>query len=75
MKRTGVIVDTLVKMDSETYKKHVMFDYGNKVIYGVVLRSICGILAAALLFYKKIVESWKISDLGSILKIHVLLTG
>ena len=54
MKITGVLVDILVELDSETYKKHVVFEIGNKVINVVVLRAIYGMIVAALLLYKKI---------------------
>ena len=53
MKITGVIVETLLEPDSETYSKYVVFENGKKVIYIVVLRSIYGILLSVLLFYKK----------------------
>ena len=44
-----VIVYMLVKLDSETYMKHMVFDNGNKVFHVVVLRSIYGVIEAALL--------------------------
>ena len=53
MKIIGVLVDMLVKLDRETYRNHVVFENGRKVIYVVVLKSIYGILVAALLFYNK----------------------
>ena len=40
MKITGVLVEMLVKMDSETYKKNMVFENRKKVIYVVVLRAI-----------------------------------
>ena len=50
---TGVLFDMLFKLDCETYRKHVVFENGKKVIYVVVLREIYVMLVAALLFYKK----------------------
>ena len=38
MRITGVLVDILVKLESETYRKHVVFENGKKVIYVVLLR-------------------------------------
>ena len=35
---TGVLVDILVNLDSEMYRKHVVFENGKKVIYVVLLR-------------------------------------
>ena len=35
---TGVLVDMLVELDSETYRKHVVFQNGKKLIYIVGLR-------------------------------------
>ena len=43
----------LVKLDSETYMKHVVFENGIKVIYVVVLRETYGILVAEILLNKK----------------------
>ena len=53
MKITGVLVDILVKMDSETYRKNVIFENEKKVIYIVVFRTIYGTLVAGILCYKK----------------------
>ena len=53
MKITGVLVYMLVELDSDTYRKHVAFENGNKLIYVVVLRVIYGMLVEDLLFYKK----------------------
>ena len=52
-KITGVLADMLVKLDIETYRKHVVFENVNKVIYVVLLREDCGMLVSVLLFYKK----------------------
>ena len=35
---TGVIVEMLVRLDSETHRKHVVFENGKKLIYVVLLR-------------------------------------
>ena len=51
MKWTGVIVYMLVELDSDTYRKHMVFKNGLKIIYIFVLREIYGMLIAALLFY------------------------
>ena len=53
MKITGVLVDLLVEIAPETYKNFVVMERGRKVIYVVVLRAICGMLQAALLWYQK----------------------
>ena len=53
MKITGVLVDTLVELDIETYRKHVVFENRKKVIYVYTLREIHVIIVAALLFYMK----------------------
>ena len=49
MKITGVLVDILVKLNSETYKKHVVFENGMKVIHVAMLRAIYVMLVEALL--------------------------
>ena len=33
MKITGLLVDMLVELDSETYRKHATFENGDKVIW------------------------------------------
>ena len=50
---TGVLVDMIVELGSDTYRKYVVFENGKKVIYVVVLRAIPIMLLAALLLYKK----------------------
>ena len=47
---TGVLVDMLLELGSDTYRKYVVFENGKKVIYVVVLREIYGTLVAAPLF-------------------------
>ena len=42
MRTTGVLVDMLLELDSETYIKNVVREKVKKVIYVVVLRSIYG---------------------------------
>ena len=52
-KITGVLVYILLELDNEIYRKHVMFENRNELIYIVVLRSINGMFLAALLLYNK----------------------
>ena len=61
IKITGVLVDMLLELDSDTYSNHVVFEHIKKVIYVFVLIAIHGMLIAALLFYKKFC-----GDLGNI---------
>ena len=51
MKITGVVVDMLVELDIETYRNHLVFENEKKNIYAVLLREICGMLVAVILFY------------------------
>ena len=53
MKITGVLLDMLVGVDSETYSNQLVFENGKRVIYVVLLRAIYGIILADILFYKK----------------------
>ena len=53
MKIVGVIVDILVELDNETYRKHVVFENWKKEIYVVVLRKNYGMIVAELLLYNK----------------------
>ena len=53
IKITGVLVDILFEMDSDTYRKHVVFENVNKLIYIFLLRAIHVMLVAELLFYNK----------------------
>ena len=53
IKITGVLVDMILKLDSATYSKHVVFEIGKKVIYVFLLRAIYVTLLELLLFYKK----------------------
>ena len=55
-KLTDLLVDMLVELDSETYRKHTLFENGKKVIYVFLLREIYGRHVAALLLYKKFSE-------------------
>lgn len=52
MKITGVLVDLLIEIDSNTYGPYVVYEKGRKVLYVRVLRAIYGMLIAALLWYK-----------------------
>ena len=49
IKTTDVIVDVLVELDSDMYRKHMVFENGKKVIYVVVLIKICGMPLSAIL--------------------------
>ena len=71
----GVLVNMILELDSETYKKHVVFENGNKVIYVFLLRAIYGMLVSALLFDNKFHGDLEILDLISILTIHMFPTG
>ena len=53
MKITGVLLNMLVRMDSDTYSNQVVFENRKKLIYVVLLRAIYGIILADILFYKK----------------------
>ena len=54
MKIIGVLVDMLAELECGIYRKHVVFENGDKVIYVIVLREIYGIIVAELLFYNKL---------------------
>ena len=43
-KITGVLVEMILELDSETYSKRVVYENGKEVIYVVVLRSIYGMI-------------------------------
>ena len=49
-----MLLDMLVELGSDTYKKHAVCENGNKLAYVVLLRAIYGILLAALLLYKNV---------------------
>ena len=53
IKIIGIILEILVELYSETYKRHVVFENRKKSIYDVLLREIYGMLVAPLLLYKK----------------------
>ena len=59
MKVTGVLVDMLPEMDIETYRNHVVFENGDKVIYFFVLREIYEKFVSALLFYFR---TWRLGN-------------
>ena len=48
MKITDVLVDMLVKMNSNLYEPHVVYEKGKKTIHVRVSRAICDMLQAAL---------------------------
>lgn len=51
MKITGVLVDLQVNMSPEVYGPYVMTDKHRRVLYVQVLRGLCGMLLAPLLWY------------------------
>ena len=53
MKITGVLVDMLVELAPEEYGPFVVIENGKKVLYVRILKALYGMLAAALLWYKK----------------------
>ena len=53
MKITGVLVDMLIQLDPQLYGPHVGYEKERKVLYVQVLRAICGMLQASLLWYLK----------------------
>ena len=53
MKITGALVDLLVDIAPEIYGPHVVYENGHKVLYVQVVRTLYGMLVAALLWYKK----------------------
>ena len=53
MKITGVLVDLLVEIAPEIYSPFVVFENGKKVLYVQVIRALCGMLIAALLWYRQ----------------------
>ena len=54
MKITGVMVDILIKLAPEVYKKFVILENGKKVLHVQVLKALYGMLVAALLWYKRL---------------------
>ena len=53
MKITGVLVDMLVELAPEECGPFVVIENGKKVLYVRILKALYGMLAAALLWYKK----------------------
>ena len=56
MKITGVLVDSMVELASDIYRPYVVTEGGKRVLYLQVLMVLYGMLAAALLWYKKFKE-------------------
>src|SRR5210317_1495413 len=56
MKAVGVLVDILIKLNPTKYNGYVVYAKGKKVLYLDVLKTIYGMLQAALLWYKKFRE-------------------
>ena len=57
MKITGVLVHMIVELNSETYRKRVVFENLYRVIYVVVLRLVYIMLVEALLFHINFCEN------------------
>jgi hypothetical protein len=53
MKIRGALVSILVELDSHTYKEHVSFENGSKILCVHVQKASYGMLQSALLFNKK----------------------
>ena len=53
MKIAGVLVDMLVERNAELYGPYVVYNDHRRVLYVQVIRVICRMLEAALLWYKK----------------------
>ena len=53
MKITGVLVDMLVELSPEECGPYVVIENGKKVLCVRILKALYGMLAAALLWYKK----------------------
>jgi hypothetical protein len=49
IKIRGTLVDMLVELDSHTYKEHISFENGSKILYIHVQKAIYGMLQSALL--------------------------
>ena len=75
MKIICVLVEILVKLDSDTYRKNVEFENGKIVICVVVLREIYGMIVDVILLYKNFCGDLENLYLSSILTIHVSLIG
>jgi hypothetical protein len=56
MKIRGALVDILVELDSHTYKEHVLFENGSKILYVHVQKAIYGMLQSALQNSKQTLE-------------------
>ena len=69
MKIIGSLVDMMIKI-YPTYRNFVVMENGKRVIYVQVLRAICGMLEAGILWYKSSEQIWKPMDLFSIHTIH-----
>ena len=53
MKITGVLVDMILELDSQTYSNCVVFGYVYKLVYVIVLIEIYGMLVEAIFVYRK----------------------
>jgi hypothetical protein len=54
MKIRGVLVDILCEMD-DNYTQYVTYEGKQKVLYVHIIKALYGLLASAMIFYKKLV--------------------
>ena len=74
MKVMGVIVNLLSMIDAETYDNHIVYENGEKVIYLVVLKALCGMLHSALLFYNMFRSNVEKRRINSYLILMILVS-
>ena len=53
MEIKGILVDSLVEMSLETYKKYFVSEKNKKVLYVRMNKAIYGMMVASRLYYKK----------------------
>jgi hypothetical protein len=68
MEITGVLVDMLVNINPELYGPAIVLENGKKVIYVEVLKTIYGMLEAALLWYKTFRKD--LEDIGFVFNLY-----
>ena len=56
MKLRGKLAELLVKTDPSLYRKYIIMENGQEVLYVELLRALYGMLMSALLFYKQLVR-------------------
>ena len=52
----GKLAELLVKTDASLYRKYIIIENGQEVLYVELLRALYGMLMPALLFYKQLVK-------------------